>query len=352
MRIGLMMECDYREGRTQDEAFDEAFTTAESAEEWGFGGVWLAERHFAPPWGPGAIPSVVSSPLIFATAISSRTSRIRVGTAVLVLPLGHPVRMAEEVATLDNISRGRLDLGIGRSGFPRAYEGYDIPYSESRERFGEYLEVMRRAWTEDRFSYQGNYYSFQDVCLIPKPYQKPHPPLRYAASSRETFATMGTQGMPIFVGLGGAAVSDLEEAIPEYRAAWREAGHPGDGDVVLRVSIYVAEDMERALSEPQASAMRYYDRIRQMYINTAGSYGGDARAERAQRLENITYEDVLQDRMVFGTPESVATRLGELREQLGLTGVIMESNVGGIIPQDRVLNSVRLFGQEVGPALA
>ena len=118
--MGLMMECDYREGRSQQEAFDEAFATAENAEDRGYDGIWLAERHFAPPSSGRAIPSMVSSPLIFATAIASRTSRIRVGTAVLVLPLGHPVRMAEEVATIDNISRGRLDLGVGRSGFPWA----------------------------------------------------------------------------------------------------------------------------------------------------------------------------------------------------------------------------------------
>ncbi len=169
MKTGLMMECDYREGRTQEEAFDEAFETAENAEAWGFDGVWLAERHFAPPGSGRAIPSVVASPLIFATAIAAKTSHIRVGTAVLVLPLGHPVRMAEEVATLDHISQGRFDLGIGRSGFPWAYDGYDIPYSESRARFREYFDVMKLAWTEERFSYQGEYYNFRDVCLIPKP---------------------------------------------------------------------------------------------------------------------------------------------------------------------------------------
>jgi catechol 2,3-dioxygenase-like lactoylglutathione lyase family enzyme len=91
MHIGLMMECDYREGRTQDEAFDEAFSTAESAEEWGLDGVWLAERHFASPGRRRGIPSVVASPLIFATAIAARTSRLRIGTAMLVLPLVHGI---------------------------------------------------------------------------------------------------------------------------------------------------------------------------------------------------------------------------------------------------------------------
>ena len=162
MHVGLGLECDYREGHTQDEAFDEAFYMAEAAEEWGLDGVWLAEHHFVRSWeSPVGHPSLVASPLIFATAIASRTSRIRVGTSVLVLPLGHPVRMAEEVATLDNISRGRFDLGIGRSALPHFYSGYDMPYGDSRDRFVEYLEVMRAAWTQERFSYEGKYYTAQ-----------------------------------------------------------------------------------------------------------------------------------------------------------------------------------------------
>jgi alkanesulfonate monooxygenase SsuD/methylene tetrahydromethanopterin reductase-like flavin-dependent oxidoreductase (luciferase family) len=204
----------------------------------------------------------VASPLIIATAIAARTTRIRVGTAVLVLPLGHPVRMAEELATLDHLSQGRLNLGIGRSGFPWAYEGYDIPYAESRARFREFFDVMKLAWIQERFSYQGKYYTFKEVCLMPKPYQKPHPSLRYASTTRDSFTAMGQLGLPIFAGLGGATVSELARAIAEYRAAWREAGHPGDGDVMLRVGIYVAEDQDRALSEPRESTMRFYNRLR------------------------------------------------------------------------------------------
>jgi alkanesulfonate monooxygenase SsuD/methylene tetrahydromethanopterin reductase-like flavin-dependent oxidoreductase (luciferase family) len=351
MHIGLMMECDYRAGKTQEEAFHEAFSTAAHAEAWGFDGVWLAERHFAPPESGRAIPSVVASPRIVATAIAARTTRIRVGTAVLVVPLGHPVRMAEEVATLDHISQGRLDLGIGRSGFPWAYEGYDIPYAESRARFQEFFDVMTLAWTQERFSYEGKYYTFKDVCLIPKPYQKPHPPLRYAASTRGSFAAMGQLGLPIFAGLGGAAVPELAQAIAEYRAAWRETGHPGDGDVMLRVGIYVAEDKDRAFSEPRESTMSYYNRIRQGLLQTAGTFGGELRAQRAQNLATLTYESALQDRLVYGTPEAVANRVGELRDELGLSGVLMEPNVGGLMPPDRLEHSIRLFGQEVASQL-
>ena len=351
MHIGLMMECDYRAGKTQEEAFQEAFSTAAHAEEWGFDGVWLAERHFAPPESGRAIPSVVASPLIIATAIAAKTTRIRVGTAVLVLPLGHPVRMAEEVATLDHISQGRLDLGIGRSGFPWAYEGYDIPYAESRERFREFFDIMRLAWTQERFSYEGKYYAFRDVRMIPKPYQKPHPPLRYAATTRDSFVAMGELGLPIFAGLGGAAVPELGRAIAVYREAWREAGHPGDGDVMLRVGIYVAENKERAFTEPRASTMTFYNRIRQGLLQTAGAFGGELRAQRAQNLATLTYESALQDRLVYGTPDAVASRLQELREELGLSGILMEPNVGGLMPPELLDNSIRLFGQEVAPRL-
>jgi alkanesulfonate monooxygenase SsuD/methylene tetrahydromethanopterin reductase-like flavin-dependent oxidoreductase (luciferase family) len=351
MHIGLMMECDFREGRTQREAFDEALATAEAAEALGFDGVWLAERHFAAPGGAAPISSVGSAPLLLATAIATRTSRLRVGTAVLLLPLGHPVRLAEEVATLDHLSQGRLDLGIGRSSFPRSYEGYNIAYEESRARFREYLDVMRLAWTQERFSYAGTFYTFRDVELIPKPYQHPHPPLHHAATTRETFAAIGTSGFPLLVGLASAAMSELAEGIAEYQAAWHKAGHPGQGEVRLRLPIYVAECMDRARSEPQTSAMPYYERVRQAYLRSATTFESPARAARAARLATLTYEDVLQTRVVFGTPRLVTERLSTLRHEVGLSGIIMEPNVGGRIPHKLLLHSMRLFTQEVAPYL-
>jgi alkanesulfonate monooxygenase SsuD/methylene tetrahydromethanopterin reductase-like flavin-dependent oxidoreductase (luciferase family) len=162
---------------------------------------------------------------------------------------------------------------------------------------------------------------------------------------------MGELGLPIFAGLGGAAVPELARAIAVYREAWREAGHPGDGDVMLRVGIYVAEDKERAFSEPRESTMSFYNRIRQGLLQTAGAFGGELRAQRAQSLANLTYESALQDRLVYGTPDAVASRLQELRDELGLSGVLMEPNVGGLMPPERLDNSIRLFGQEVAPQL-
>ena len=354
MHIGLSMECEYRLDVTQQQAFDEAFFLAETAEELAFDGVWLAERHFATPRGSAGVPSIVSAPLVLATAIAARTSRLRVGIGVLVLPLGHPIRMAEEVATLDNICQGRFDLGIGRSGFTRSYEGYDLPYKESRSRFLEYLEVMRRAWTEDTFSYEGDTYTFKDVSVIPKPYQKPHPPLWAAATTPESFSIMGGLGLNILVGLRGMTVTDLVDAVRDYRASYGQAGCPGDGKVMLRVPIYVADTTERALSEPRESAMRAYARLQQAFtgsIGKAGTVVAEERAQRAESLATVTYDDLLRERLAYGTPSVVADRLCEWRDELGLTGFIMEANVGGQIPPPQVLDSIRLFAEEVAPEL-
>ena len=146
-------------------------------------------------------------------------------------------------------------------------------------------------------------------------------------------------------------VEDLKSNLQEYRDEWKNAGHPGDGDVMLRLGVYVAEDMDRALSEPRESTVSYYDRLRGSLLTTAKSFGGEGRAQRAERLATMTYEDALKDRMVHGSPDWVANRIDELREELGLTGVLVEPNVGGIIPPDRLSNSIRLFGQEVAGRL-
>src|SRR5947199_589181 len=154
-------------GGDQSAAFDRALDEVETAERVGLDAIWLAELHGAPE------RSVLSAPMMVASAIAARTSTIGIGIAVQVLPLSHPLRLAEEAATIDQISPGRLIYGIGRSGVVRTYEDYGISYGESRERFAETLEILKKAWTEPSFSYQGKYYSFNNVSVSPKPYQQP-----------------------------------------------------------------------------------------------------------------------------------------------------------------------------------
>ena len=217
MDFGMFSDFHIRKDMSQAEAFEESFSQVEVAEKLGMDCVWLAEHHFTPQ------RSVLASPLIIASAIASRTSRIRIGLAVQVLPLTNPLRVAEEAATVDHISKGRFDFGIGRSGLTRYYQGYNVPYSESRGRFFEALEVIMKAWSQEQFSHEGEYYSYQDVTLVPKPYQKPYPPVRVALASEETFPLVGSLGYPIFVG-ATTPMPQLQERLQLYREAWREAG--------------------------------------------------------------------------------------------------------------------------------
>jgi alkanesulfonate monooxygenase SsuD/methylene tetrahydromethanopterin reductase-like flavin-dependent oxidoreductase (luciferase family) len=359
MHCGLVLECDYRIGATQEEAFEEGMRQAEEAERLGLDSVWLAERHFASPnrqldaLGTG-IPSVASAPLIWATAIAARTSRLRVGTGVSVLPLCHPIRLAEEVATLDHISKGRLEFGIGRSSFATAYQGYAVPYAESRGRFREVLDIVLQAWTKDQVSYSGEYFTFDNVCVLPKPYQKPHPPIRIAATTKDTFPQVGAMGYAVFTGLRGFDITEAAVHLQAYRAAWHEAGLAGNGNVFLRIPIYVADTAERALAEPMESTMRSYRRMAGTFgrsVGIAGATASEERQERSERLSRVTYEELLAGRVAYGTPDMVAEKLAHLRESLGLAGVIMEPNVGGYNPPERVFHSIRLFAQEVVPRL-
>jgi len=359
MHVGLVMECDYREGRTQEEAFAEAMSIVEIAETQGLDGVWLAERHFAihrrptDPMGAG-IPSIASVPLVLAAAIAARTSRIRIGTGVSVLPLSHPIRTAEEAATVDQISQGRLDFGVGRSGFARAYSGYGVRYDESRERFQESLDVILKAWTQDGFTHRGKYFTFENLTVVPRPYQKPHPPIWVAATTHDTFPTIGRMGLSLVTGLRGFDVPEARVHLKAYRAARREAGHAGDGNVYIRIPVYVAATAAQARSEPEESTVRSYRRLAENMaasVGQAGTTASEERAERAERLSRVTYDELLRDRVAYGTPDTVVDRLRELRDDLGLSGVIIESNVGGRIPLGRVLTSIRLYAEEVAPRL-
>ena len=150
MDFGIFLE-EMRRGISQVAAFNEGFQLVDAAEAWGVDGVWLGEMHFNPA------RSVLSASIAMASSIATRTRRLRVGTAVQLLPLNHPLRIAEEVATVDHISEGRFDFGIGRSGSPRAYDMYGIPYEESQARFREALEIILEAWKGEQFSYRGKY---------------------------------------------------------------------------------------------------------------------------------------------------------------------------------------------------
>jgi alkanesulfonate monooxygenase SsuD/methylene tetrahydromethanopterin reductase-like flavin-dependent oxidoreductase (luciferase family) len=347
MEFGLFTEFQCPPGMTEAAAFEESMAQTLAAETFGFDAVWLAELHFQKD------RSVLSSPLAVAAAIAARTRRVRVGIAVQVLPLSHPLRLAEDVATVDQLSRGRLDFGVGRSGLPGHYQGFNIPYSESRERFLETLDILVKAWTQERFSHDGTYFQFRDVCLVPKPYQKPYPPIRIAATTEDTYPLVGRLGFPLFVAPRTITISDLRRFIRGYHDGRAAANHSGRGDVAVSIPVYVAETARQARDEPEASTMRFFHTLSRALRTAKGTPAQTVEAadRRAERLGELSYDDVLAEHAVYGRPEAVADRLLELRETFGFSTLSAWMNPGGQIPHARVLASMRLFADHVIPRL-
>src|SRR5438128_6356801 len=346
MEFGMFHEFPSLPGRSESEAFDEAMEQVDAAERLGLDVMWLAELHFDPQ------RSVLSAPLSIASAIAARTERIKIGIAVQVLPLCHPLRLAEEAATVDHISGGRLIFGVGRSGLPRTYEDYGVSYAESRDRFTEVLDIVELAWSQPGFSYEGRYYSFKNITVAPKPLQKPYPPIRIAAASPDTYPAVGERGLPIFINARHGSFSEFAPEIRQYREAYAAAGHEGRGRVYLRVPTYIAETEERARSEPKESLMHFYreqaERLRDS-LTRAGTRAIEGRAERLKRLESLTYEEALTGQVLVGTPDAVTKRLHSLRDELGIDGILAELYCGGLISHREVMTALRLLCEDVKP---
>jgi len=329
---------------TEQEAFAECFALVDAAEALGVASVWLAEYHFA------AI-SVLSSPITVASAIAARTRRIRIGLAVVLLPLGNPIRFAEDIATLDHISQGRVEFGVGRGTSTDAHDGLNSPFAESRERFDEYLEIILKAWTTERFSFTGTHYRCEDLCVRPKPLQQPHPPIRVGITSEVTFPLIGRLGYPIIINPSRVfALSELGPYIKQYREAWHEAGHAGTPQVGLRVPLYVAETAERAYAEPQESTLAAVRGLGDRVARSAPRPGttGNWNAQ-AEHIQSMNYEDWLRDKVVYGTPDMVVARLQQLRDELNLTQLIYEINYGRQLSYELQLQNLRMINQHVVP---
>jgi alkanesulfonate monooxygenase SsuD/methylene tetrahydromethanopterin reductase-like flavin-dependent oxidoreductase (luciferase family) len=349
MEFGLFTEFQSPSGMSHATAFEESMEEMMAAEAAGLDAVWLAELHFQKD------RSVLSSPLVVGAAVAQRTTRVKIAIAVQVLPLSHPLRLAEDVATLDHLCRGRLEFGIGRSGLPGHYQGFNIPYSESRDRFMETLDILKKAWTHDRFSHAGTYFTFNDVCAMPKPYQEPHPPIRMAATTRDTYALVGRLGYPMMVAPRTVPISELKRFVGGYHEGWREAGHDGHGSISISMPVYVAETTKRAREEAEASTMFFFRSISEALVKAAdgaSSQTAEAREGRAQRLRELTYDEVLREQAIIGSPEDVAEQISALREPIGFSSFAAWMNPGGRIPHARVMTSLRLFAERTMPRVA
>jgi alkanesulfonate monooxygenase SsuD/methylene tetrahydromethanopterin reductase-like flavin-dependent oxidoreductase (luciferase family) len=342
VEFGIFTQFDLRSDRTVHDSICEWVDTALEADQMGVDCFWLGEFHFR-KFTP------LSAPLIVASSIAARTRHMKVGVAVQLLPLANPVRLAEECAMLDHLSGGRFVYGVGRSSFLDSYQGYGVDYGLSRSMFAEALDVLRLAWGDEPFTFEGEYFRFHNVNVVPKPYQRPHPEIRVACESRASFPMMGGMQVPIMI-RPLYELADLRSLLDDYEAARTNAGASPHGHITLQNTAYVAETGARAREEARESTLHE----RQISIlQRSGRYADAEAAARGAALApgqggEPTYEDIIRRRM-YGAPEEVAERLHEYRETLGIDAISLNINPGGQIPHDRVLNSVRLLMEKVAP---
>jgi natural product biosynthesis luciferase-like monooxygenase protein len=349
MRFGQLHLFERPAGRGEQQIIDEQMDIMLRAEEYGFDSVWPAEHHFR-EYGHCATPALILA------ALAQRTKKLRLGTGVVVLPLNHPIRVAEDYAFLDVLSNGRIELGVGRGYQPHEYAGYGVDQTRSRDIFRESMEVVQKAWTEDTFSYHGEHYSFDDVSVYPKPVQQPHPPVWMASVSADTFEMCGRYGYnllcsPIF----GFNVATGGQQIEQYRQALRSHGRDPKQFGVGAVSLtYVADTTQQALEEIRDGVM-WYMKTFQKYVSTPKGQEPiptfEMYAQIRDLLDLAEWPLLVQaGAVVAGSPDEVVQRIGEMSEQCGFTDYLAWTRVGGL-DHSKVMRCMELMGSKVIPQL-
>ena len=339
------------------------------AEELGFEAMWLGEHHFG-PHGIGDLPN----PILLGADLAARTYRIRIGQMANIAPWWHPIRLAEDLAILDNLTEGRIEVGFGRGIWP--YEGPQFHANadprkdaENRELFRETIEVVRKIWSDEYFSHQGENYSFpadntvfshpsyppdpawQDgeqvtrLRVTPRPYQKPHPPLWMTVSTDRSVTTAAELGLKAcYWQPPPLRIRQRMELYAEVRS--KLEGRPfslGEDQAVMR-STYVASSMEDARRDAEAGIMSGFIfndpfRGRQVFTNPGEELNDDVRLDW----------DFLEPRtLLVGSPDHVAEKIQELREVCSLECLLVEFAHGGI-PQRKILRNLENFATRVMP---
>ena len=342
MRFGFFDQVPRADWQSESQRYQDILAQIELGDQLGFHTAWLGELHFIPSI------SCLASPLMILAAAAQRTQRIRLGTAVTLLPLHNPIKMAEDAATLDVLSGGRLEFGVGRGAAPIYFSGYNVPQEETRERFEESLTVILHAWTSERLSYQGKYWQIEDLLLTPRPVQKPHPPIRVAANSPETFAIAGREGFPIFA----SPLINPPEKLREYLTVHRESLKPGaKQDIALAFPVHVAESRERARQECEASLMSFFKAAGDLIkpLANAPIKSNETYQKLRDRITQTTFESIDREIGVFGVPDYCVRRVQTLRQQFPMEEFICYFNRGGLIDHGTVRRSMELFAKEVMP---
>jgi alkanesulfonate monooxygenase SsuD/methylene tetrahydromethanopterin reductase-like flavin-dependent oxidoreductase (luciferase family) len=287
--------------------------------------------------------------------LAERTKTLRLGIAIILLPLSHPIRVAEEIATLDVLSNGRVEFGVGRGAIPAHFSGFGISQAESRDRFLEGLEIVLQAWKNERLSYQGRFFQVDNLTVVPKPVQQPHPPLRVACNSADTFELMGRLGYRIFAASQVNPYHRIKEFLSVYRQARAAAGHPTrtEDDFTLLTPLYVVKDAGEIRQDMEPSVRHLLQTASSLLESAAVPAKVDSHIrEVAERSRRLTYERMSETMAIFDSPQQCVDRLGRLHEDFKMDRTICWFNPGGRVPHQRVMRSMELFAAEVMPQFA
>lgn len=323
------------------------------ADELGFGRAWFAEHHFQPHGG------ILSAPDILIAALGARTTRIRFGLGVVQIPYHHPLSVAERVSTLDQVTGGRVELGLGRAFLKCEYDGFGIPMTESRARFNEGVEVIMTALTGRAFAHNGRFFQFPELHVEPACVQDPLPVWVAAATTPETFEWAGHNGFNLMVApLLSPDVDALAEKVALYRQAWAGGGRELDAaQIVINVHVHLAESDQQALAEAEPHLRRYVDETRIAGSSAIASFHRDGvppdfahYPALGKRWFDFTVAGAIdRGAVAVGSPETCRRILQSLADRLNCTAVAGTFDFGQ--PQASVERSMRVYAAEIAGTL-
>lgn len=349
MKFGMLHLFENPVEKTEHEVIHEQLELMRAADDYDFDSIWPAEHHFT-EYG------YCASPALSLAAMAECTKRVRLGTGIVVLPLNHPLRVAEDYAFLDHMSNGRVDLGVGRGYQPKEFERYGVDQTTTREQFDEALQIIQQAWTQGRVTFKGVHYNFDDVPIRPAPMQQPHPPIWMAALSESTFELAGRYGLNLLYGSVFGLTPDLAGTRRrDYYRGLAAAGHSPEGRRAgCLAMVYVADTLEQARAEFADPVMWYY--------RTISKYVAPARGKEAIKsyemytsfrdlAAEVTWKDLLERKgVICGPPDLVIEQLAEFQDVYGFTDILCWTRLGGL-DHRKVLHSMELMRDKVIPAL-
>jgi alkanesulfonate monooxygenase SsuD/methylene tetrahydromethanopterin reductase-like flavin-dependent oxidoreductase (luciferase family) len=322
----------------------------ELADRLGYQGYWVAEIHCQPKF------SLISAPYVVLGALAQRTRRLRLGVAVNTLPIHHPVNLAEQAATLDLISGGRMDFAAG-GGHPhsRAYECFGADHKSTHEIMAEGIEVIRKAWTDDRLVHEGKFFHIPEVIVNPKPIQQPPPPFYMATSSIEGVEIAARLGVNLFLPIHTRAPEQVAEYAHAYWYGLAAANYdPAGKELGLLVPVHVAATTAEARARAQAGIMSYFETILELRLDytdwlTRRGVALPARLRTAAGAM-VSYETVCERHAVVGDAVSAVESLRRLAKKTGACHILAWMNIGSV-PHALVKESMERFATDVMPKL-